>query len=78
MKYQNEPVPQEKPAEVEASDVDVLVMRLRPMDEAPRDGTKTIIKHRAEGNRYSLRWWMRPYSTITNCGAWEYFPGDDS
>lgn len=62
------------------SEVKRLVMRLLPMDEAPRDGTKIIVKtrHINEGNKYYLCTWRKPYSTLSNCGAWNYVEGDFS
>jgi len=55
-------------------------MRLLPMDEAPRDGTPVIVKtiHADEGNKYCLCRWRKPYSTLTNCGAWSYLEGGSS
>ena len=46
-------------------------MRLRPMDEAPRDGTKIIVKEvNEDGAWYRLCKWVKPYSTTSACGAW--------
>lgn len=48
-------------------------IRLRPMDEAPRDGTRIIVKERNEdGNWYRVCCWVKPYSTQSNCGAWSH------
>ncbi|MGQ7247568.1 hypothetical protein ACUN9Y_09535 [Halomonas sp. V046] len=56
-----------------------LEMRLRPMDEAPRDGTKIIVKERnQDGNWYRLCWWKKPYSTNSNCGAWQHLCDGDA
>ena len=49
-------------------------LRLIPMDEAPKDGTNIIVKtvHPDEGNKYRLCKWVKPYSNLTACGAWQY------
>ena len=53
--------------------------QLRPMDEAPGDGTKIIVKERDEdGNWYRLCWWVKPYSVNSNCGAWQHLCDGDA
>ena len=60
-------------ADAVAGQVQRVVMRLRPMDEAPRDGTPIIVKERNEdGNWYRLCRWVKPYSTHSQCGAWKH------
>lgn len=63
----------------EAVDLNRFVVRLRPMDEAPRDGTPIIVKTvKRSGNKYRLCKWRKPYSTLTNAGAWNYVEDDES
>ena len=66
-----------KTKESGVSQVDEVVMRLIPMDEAPRDGTQIIVNTKCadEGNKYYLCKWIKPYSTQSNCGAWNYIEG---
>lgn len=52
-----------------------LVVRLRPMDEAPRDGTPIIVKATTQfGDYYYLCKWGKPYSTL-EMEAWIYAEG---